>query len=419
MATSTVVYTTARTRFTISRRAFATDTINVYYATNTTSPAPADVMTGAVLVDPSAYTLEGVGARANTFVVNWPAAPTSGTLIVEAISDVDRISTFPDNQLPSGAALNAEFDHVITLIDDVIGTATPGYSLGDAEDEIDALDVRLTTAEGDIAALDGRLTTAEGDIDALEAWRSGTVDPTLTSHGGRLTAVEGRATALEGRATDLENNALLESGGVFQAEGKRIANAADPVSAQDVATANYVDAQIAAVVVGGGAVPPPGAGFAGKVLTALSTSTYGWELPAGDADSDWYVLGVLADAPTGAQVPGVELTLDAGTYFVEGEVGYVVDVTDPATWGVAVYVADDVMPSTYSTGANEIGSIPLAAAGLSTTMKAVGVLRVSGVLALIATTTLKLCYGNIASAGTAKALGTAQLPARLAALRIK
>lgn len=408
MANSTVVYTTALTRFTIGRRAFSTDTINVYYSTNTTSPAPADVLTGAVLVDPGAYTVEGIGARADAFVIDWPAAPTSGTLIVDVESAIGRISNFPDNQLPSGAALNREFDHIITLT-------------GDNATDITALDVRVTANEGDITALDGRLTTAEGDIttaeadiDALEAWRAGTVDPTLTSHGNRLTTVEGRATALE-------NNALLESGGVFNAENKRIANAADPASAQDVATAKYVDDQVASVVVGAGAVPPPGAGFTGKVLTALGAASYGWVLPVLDATTATAAIsGVLADSAGGAEVaPGLtELSLAAGTYYVEGSIGYVVDVADPAAFYVAVYVADDPTAPALSTPVQQAHSAALLAAGVTTTLKALGQIRASGLLVLAAPTTLKLCYSNAASAGTAKALGSTQLPAQITAIRI-
>ena len=263
MANSTVVYTTARTRFTVPRRAFSTDTINVYYSTNTTSPAPADVLTGAVLVDPGAYTVEGIGARADAFVIDWPAAPTSGTLIVDVESAIGRISNFPDNQLPSGAALNREFDHIITLT-------------GDNATDITALDVRVTANEGDITALDARLTTAEGDIttaeadiDALEAWRTGTVDPTLTSHGNRLTTVEGRATTLEA-------DALLEVAGVFDAESKRIGSVADPVNAQDAATQAYVLARIAEVAVEEGAVPVPGAGASGRILESTGAATWEW-----------------------------------------------------------------------------------------------------------------------------------------------
>ena len=41
-----------------------------------------------------------------------------------------------------------------------------------------------------IAALAVRMTTAEADIDALEAWRTLTVDPTLTNHETRILALE-------------------------------------------------------------------------------------------------------------------------------------------------------------------------------------------------------------------------------------
>ena len=69
--------------------------------------------------------------------------------------------------------------------------------MGTAEGDIDALEGRMTTAEGDITALDGRLTTAEGDITALEG--------RMTTAEGNITTLQSDLTTLDSRVTTIRN----------------------------------------------------------------------------------------------------------------------------------------------------------------------------------------------------------------------
>lgn len=225
MSTATVVYTTARTRFTISLRVFSVDTLNIYYSTNTTSPAPSDVLTGASLVDPNDYEIEGVNAKANTVTLVWAEAPATGTIIAELIRNPTRVSSFPTNRLPSAKDLDDELDHLVTLATDQDATLT------DHESRIDDL-------EATDLILDGRLDTLE-------------------------TAGEDGHALLYGTGT-----------GTFEAESKRISSVANPTDTQDAATKAYVDSKVSA----SGAVPGVDLADVGKALVATDDDpdTYAW-----------------------------------------------------------------------------------------------------------------------------------------------
>ena len=80
----------------------------------------------------------------------------------------------------------------------------------DLQDQIDALDGRVSalegrmdTAEGDIDALEGRMDTAEGDITALEG-RMDTAEGDITALEGRMTTAEGNITTLQSDLTTLD-----------------------------------------------------------------------------------------------------------------------------------------------------------------------------------------------------------------------
>lgn len=191
MATKyTIVYTTPRVAFSIPLRAFSIDQIIVYYSTNTTSPAPADVQTGAADVTADC-TFDGIDERANAFTVNYPTAPATGTIIVEIRGNANRVTTFVAGRMPSSGMLDDEFDHAYSLFG--------GFQGGNVVDNLQTLRDDIDTNETDITALEGRAT-------ALEA-----LDP------------------------------LLRVGGVWDAEADRITDVANPTAAQDAATKTYVD----------------------------------------------------------------------------------------------------------------------------------------------------------------------------------
>lgn len=218
MATyATIVYSNSRKAFTVNLRLFSVDTLNLYYSDNTTSPAPDDVLTGASLIDPNDYEVIGLNAAANSVTVKWPDAPAAGTLIAERVGNATRISSFPANQAFPIEALDNELDHILTLIDS-------------AQDEVDDHETRLTAAEADI-----------------------------DDHETRVTA--------------LETDALLEVGGVWDGEGKRLTDIDDPTANQDAATKIYVDSAVGE----SGAVPGvTNAGQVGQALVATDDDPDAW-----------------------------------------------------------------------------------------------------------------------------------------------
>lgn len=130
----------------------------------------------------SDYTFSPVNNVAQSVTINWPNAAnygTVGTPVDVTVAVYHNPGADPADTLlysyDSASAMRPEMvgrdlEHIIDLVKMVIGGADLATtSLGDQEDDIAALDVRVTAAEADIIALDARMDTAESDIDTAQA----------------------------------------------------------------------------------------------------------------------------------------------------------------------------------------------------------------------------------------------------------
>lgn len=73
---------------------------------------------GAGVVDTAEYTVTGAGPAATSVSVNWPNAPADGSILTIArVVPVDRVTDFKDDQPILPRDLNAEFDNIYQILE--------------------------------------------------------------------------------------------------------------------------------------------------------------------------------------------------------------------------------------------------------------------------------------------------------------
>lgn len=173
------------TSFTIARAITTKESISLTIASGASA---------GTTVSGSDFTFSPVNNTAQSVTITWANAVNYGTVSVPVDVTVavyhNPGADAADSLLYSYDSASAmrfemvgrDLEHIIEYLKMVIGGADLATtSLGDQEDAIDALDVRLDAAEAtitthtsQITALDTRLDTAESDIVALEAQTAAT-----------------------------------------------------------------------------------------------------------------------------------------------------------------------------------------------------------------------------------------------------
>lgn len=239
MTNPTAYVLSGQTRFEFDEFVASPDTIVVEY----------DDGGGAfVPVLPTEYTVEGIGVKGGV-VIDYPNAPTSGTLRITLFANPVRLTDFTAVAAITPEALNAEFDH--TLI-------AAGNGNIDHEN-------RITQNEADIA-------TNQTDIDNVEA-RLATAEPTIA---------------------DLDANAMRKSGGNWQGQGLPLNNLGAPTGA------NYA-ARLADVLTAAATGLPDPTG-----LSRYALVTDG----AGPSDFFWALVNKLAPLIDTLDLTGAGFNLD-------------------------------------------------------------------------------------------------------------
>lgn len=177
----------------------------------------------------SDYTFSPVNNVAQSVTINWPNAAnygTVGTPVDVTVAVYHNPGADPADTLlysyDSASAMRPEMvgrdlEHIIDLVKMVIGGADLATtSLGDQEDALDALDVRLTAAEADII-------TAQTDIAALEV-NDAVQDADILAAEADIQTLQSSVSALLTAAgfpnpftVNAQDVAITDSAGVFTA----------------------------------------------------------------------------------------------------------------------------------------------------------------------------------------------------------